>query len=91
VVNDEAVAGLVAEAAKDVLGKDEVVPFEPLMVGEDVAYFLDQRPGCFFLLGGAPDSGPVLHHTAEFRVDERCLSIGYRVMNAALLRLLEPD
>jgi amidohydrolase len=91
VVNDEAIAGLVAEAAKDVLGKDEVVPFEPLMVGEDVAYFLDQRPGCFFLLGGAPDSGPVLHHTAEFRVDERCLSIGYRVMNAALLRLLEPD
>jgi amidohydrolase len=91
VVNDAAIAGLVAEAAKDVLGKDVVVPFEPLMVGEDVAYYLDQRPGCFFLLGGAPDSGPVLHHTAEFRVDERCLLIGYRIMSAAVLRLLEPD
>jgi amidohydrolase len=91
VVNDAAVAGLVAEAAKDVLGHDAVVPFEPLMVGEDVAYFLDARPGCFFLLGGAPDSGPVLHHTAEFQVDERCLSIGYRVMSAAVLRLLQPD
>jgi metal-dependent amidase/aminoacylase/carboxypeptidase family protein len=33
----------------------------------------------------------VLHHTAEFRIDERCLSIGYRVMSAAVLRLLEPD
>jgi amidohydrolase len=91
VVNNEAIAGLVAEAAADVLGPDAVVPFEPLMVGEDVAYFLDARPGCFFLLGGAPDSGPVLHHTAEFRVDERCLLIGYRVMTAAVLRLLEPD
>jgi amidohydrolase len=91
VVNDAAIAGLVAEAAKDVLGTEAVVPFEPLMVGEDVAYFLDARPGCFFLLGGAPDSGPVLHHTAEFRVDERCLAIGYRVMSAAVLRLLEPD
>jgi len=91
VVNDAAIAGLVAEAAKDVLGAGAVVPFEPLMVGEDVAYFLDARPGCFFLLGGAPDTGPVLHHTAEFRVDERCLLIGYRVMSAAVLRLLQPD
>ncbi|HEX9095056.1 MAG TPA: M20 family metallopeptidase [Candidatus Dormibacteraeota bacterium] len=91
VMNDPGIAALVAEAARDVLGTDAVVPFEPLMVGEDVAYFLDQRPGCFFLLGGAPDSGPVLHHTSEFRVDERCLLIGYRVMSAAVLRLLEPD
>jgi len=91
VVNDDVIAGLVAEAAIDVLGADAVVPFEPLMVGEDVAYFLDERPGCFFLLGGAPDTGPVLHHTAEFRIDERCLLIGYRVMTAAVLRLLEPD
>jgi len=91
VVNDAAIAGLVAEAAEDVLGANKVVPFEPLMVGEDVAYFLDQRPGCFFLLGGAPDSGAVLHHTAEFVVDERCLLIGYRVMSAAVLRLLQPD
>jgi amidohydrolase len=91
VVNDETIAGLVADAAKGVLGADAVVPFEPLMVGEDVAYFLDQRPGCFFLLGGAPEAGPVLHHTADFRVDERCLLIGYRVMTAAVLRLLQPD
>ena len=91
VVNDETVAGLVAGAARGVIGADAVVPFEPLMVGEDVAYFLDERPGCFFLLGGAPEAGPVLHHTAEFRVDERCLLIGYRVMTAAVLRLLQPD
>jgi amidohydrolase len=91
VVNDPAIADLVAEAARGVLGHDAVVPFEPLMVGEDVAYFLEARPGCFFLLGGAPNAGPVLHHTAEFRVDERCLLIGYRVMTAAVLRLLQPD
>ncbi len=91
VVNNPAVAGLVAEAARQVLGDDAVVPFDPLMLGEDVAYFLDARPGCFFLLGGAPQSGPALHHTAEFRVDERSLLIGFRVMSAAVLRLLEPD
>jgi amidohydrolase len=91
VVNNDAVADMVTEAARQVLGTDAVVPFEPLMVGEDVAYFLDARPGCFFLLGGAPETGAVLHHTAEFRVDERCLLIGYRVMSATVLRLLQPD
>ena len=91
VVNTPAVADLVAGAAKGVVGDDGVVAFEPLMVGEDFAYFLEARPGCFFLLGGAPAGARVVHHTAEFRIDERCLPIGYRVMGAAVLRLLERD
>jgi amidohydrolase len=89
VVNDPTVASLVADAARSVLGDESVVPFEPLMVGEDVSYFLEARPGCFFLVGGAPEGPPVLHHTAEFRIDERCLPIGFQVMTAAVLRLLE--
>jgi amidohydrolase len=90
-VNDPAMARLVAEAARAVLGEAAVVPFEPLMVGEDFAYFLAARPGCFFLLGGAPEGAPVVHHTADFRIDERCLPIGLRVMTAAVLRLLQAD
>jgi amidohydrolase len=89
VINDAAMAAAVAEAARRVVGAEGVVEFEPLMVGEDFAYFLEARPGCFFLLGGAPEGPRVGHHTAEFRVDERCLPIGFRVMTAAVLRLLE--
>jgi amidohydrolase len=91
VVNNAAMAELVSEAASGVLGKDAVVPMEPLMVGEDFAYFLEERPGCFFLLGGAPEGPPVVHHTPEFRIDERCLPIGFQVMTAAVMRLLQPD
>ncbi len=88
VVNDKATAALVADAAAGVVGGDQVVPFQPLMVGEDFAYFLEERPGCFFLLGGATDGPAVVHHTPTFRIDERCLATGYRVMAAAVLRLL---
>ena len=91
VVNNPAMAELVSEAASSVLGNEAVVPLEPLMVGEDFAYFLEERPGCFFLLGGAPEGPPVVHHTPEFRIDERCLPIGFQVMCAAVLRLLQPD
>ncbi|HSO93333.1 MAG TPA: M20/M25/M40 family metallo-hydrolase, partial [Candidatus Dormibacteraeota bacterium] len=86
-----AMARLVAEAAASVIGEENVVPHEPLMVGEDFAYFLLERPGCFVLLGGAPDGPPVGHHTPEFRIDEGCLPIGLRVVTAAVLRLLEAD
>jgi amidohydrolase len=90
-INDPAMARLVSEAAAGVIGPQALVPLEPLMVGEDFAYFLEARPGCFFLLGGAPQGGPVVHHTPEFRIDERCLPIGFQVMSAAVLRLLQPD
>ena len=91
VVNDGSVATMVAEAAGTVVGEDAVVMFEPLMVAEDFAYFLQARSGCFFLLGGAPEGARVGHHTAEFRIDERCLQLGFRVMMAAVLRLLQQD
>jgi amidohydrolase len=88
VINDEKVAAIVADAARSVLGPDGVVSLEPVMVAEDVSYFLQERPGCFFFLGGAPDGDPVVHHTADFRIDEGCLPIGLEVMAAAVLRLL---
>ena len=91
VINDPAMAKLVSEAASSVLGKEAVVSVDPLMVAEDFAYFLEARPGCFFLLGGAPQGPPVVHHTPEFRIDERCLPIGFQVMTGAVLRLLQPD
>jgi len=89
VINDAPVATVVADAARAVVGDAAVVMFEPLMVGEDFAYYLQARPGCFFLLGGAPEGPRVGHHTAEFRIDERCLPVGFRVMTAAVLRLLD--
>src|SRR3989440_5262756 len=49
VVNDAAIAGLVAEAAKDVLGTEAGVPLEPLRVGEDGAHFVDAVPRCVVL------------------------------------------
>ena len=91
VINDAEMSAMVVAAASPVVGASRVISFEPLMVGEDFAYFLEARPGCFFLLGGAPEGGPVVHHTPQFRIDERCLPIGYRVMASAVLRLLQPD
>jgi amidohydrolase len=88
VVNHDRIAELVEESARQTLGEGGLEAFEPLLVGEDVSLFLKERPGCFFLLGGAPVDGPRPHHSPEFKIDETCLGIGYRVMEAAVNRLL---
>ena len=88
VVNNPEMADLVSGAVAGVLGEGAVMQLDPLTVGEDFAYFLEARPGCFFMLGGAPADGPTVHHTPGFRIDERCLGIGYRAMSAAVLGLL---
>lgn len=88
VVNNPEMADLVSGAVVGILGEGAVMQLDPLTVGEDFAYFLEARPGCFFMLGGAPADGPTVHHTPGFRIDERCLGIGYRAMSAAVLALL---
>ena len=52
------------------------------MGGEDFSYFLQQVPGCYFLIGSAPqDREPmsVPHHCSHFDIDERALLVGSSV------------
>ncbi len=64
-VNDPAMADRVAAVAKAELGADRFIPVgRPSMGGEDFAYYLEQVPGCFFLVGVEPphvSTSPPLH------------------------------
>ena len=55
-VNDEAGAELMQQVAEAVVGPEQVAQIVPMMVGEDMAEFLDRVPGCFVLVG-ASDPG----------------------------------
>jgi len=53
--NDPAMAEYVARTARQHLGQDCFIPAaRPSMGGEDFAYYLEQVPGCFFLVGLQP-------------------------------------
>jgi amidohydrolase len=51
VVNSPQMANLLAQAAADEFGAAQVSNVEPVMCGEDFAYYLRQVPGAFALLG----------------------------------------
>jgi amidohydrolase len=87
VVNEETATALAASAVADLIGADNVVPFEPMMGAEDFAILAREAPGCFFWLGAALDP-PREHHHPAFDIDERALPIGAAALAACAMRAL---
>eukprot|EP00961_Rhodomonas_salina_P239394 3234002-Rhodomonas_salina.3 len=81
VVNDSACTDLVVAAAKEVCASDGCVSSaQATMAAEDVSFFLNAVPGCFFFVGSAPGGVPVSHHKPEFDIDEAALAVGASVL-----------
>ncbi len=88
VINDAASVDLVRRVAARDLGEDAVRMVEPLMGGEDFAYYLQHVPGAFALLG-IGDDRPHPHHSSRFDIDERALPLGVRLITAVALEMLQ--
>jgi len=71
-VNDARMAEFVLETARAALGGDRIKSIEPVMGGEDFAYFLRKVPGAFWFFGMG-DGMPHPHHHPAFDIDEKAL------------------
>jgi len=91
VVNNPAVARIVAEIGNEVLGSDHVIELKPAMVGEDFSYYQEQAPGCFMFVGiGNAEAGLIYpHHHPKFDMDEGALSYGMEIMVCAAGKLMK--
>jgi metal-dependent amidase/aminoacylase/carboxypeptidase family protein len=58
----------------------------PVLASEDFAYFTQERPGCFFFLGGMEQgrSNSVCHSTS-YDFNDKCIRLGVAVW----VRLIE--
>jgi len=68
----------VLKAAQKVVGDKAGMPYLS-MGGEDFAYYLKEKPGCFFFVGSAPNEKELFetpHHCSHFTMDERALLVG---------------
>lgn len=91
VINDAAMADLVRRVAEQVVGPERVVEAEPSMGGEDFAYYLQQRPGCYFFIGMNGEMARYPHHHPRFTIDEAVLPIGVQMMVGVALAYLEAE
>ena len=90
-VNDAAMAEVVRAAACPIVGEEHVVVAPPVMGAEDMSYFLQRVPGCFFRVGSANAERGLTrpHHNPCFDFDEAALPIGVEVLAGAARRFLE--
>ena len=76
-VNNPAEADHVISAARGVVGEDRVtVDPPPEMGSEDFCYMLDERPGCYFLVGQADGDHAAALHDDNYDFNDRLLPIG---------------
>ena len=91
-INDAGCWQLGKSAAKEILGEENLIEMpDPIMGGEDFAYYTEEVPGCFSFLGvGNPDIDAVydVHHPM-FKVDEKALSLGTAIHVNTAIKALE--
>ncbi len=75
-VNDEAVTAFVEAEGERYFGRPAHAT--PGMGAEDMACFLEERPGCYFWLGARNERNGVAgrHHDPGFIIDERAIPLG---------------
>lgn len=80
--NDNFMAEILKESAKNIIGEDNIIELqEPSMGVESFAYFSLERPGAFYFLGSGNREKGITHpaHGSFFDIDENCLPIGVAI------------
>ena len=84
VVNAPEPTAVVYDAAAKVMGKENIV-HKRTMASEDMGFFLDEVPGCYFFIGASNDEAGITypHHHPRFTFDERSMIDGVAIMGEA--------
>ena len=90
-VNNPAMAELVHKAAISSVGEKNVGEDYITTGSDDMAYFLEAVPGCYFFVGvrNEEKGAKYPHHHPRFNIDEDALPIGVEVMTRAAIEFLK--
>ncbi|EHR70051.1 amidohydrolase [Burkholderiales bacterium JOSHI_001] len=83
-INHPAESEFVQGLLTDVVGAANVHEFEPTMGAEDFSYFLQQKPGCYFVIGngdgthrqGGHGMGPCMLHNPSYDFNDELIPLG---------------
>jgi hippurate hydrolase len=83
-VNHPAETEFVRGVLADLVGAANVRPFEPTMGSEDFSYFLQARPGCYFMIGNGDGThrpsghgeGPCTLHNPTYDFNDELIPLG---------------
>lgn len=89
-VNDDDLTREVEEAAREVVGEENVEVMPPSMGGEDFSAYGERAPAAFYLVGAGNEEEGISapHHHPRFTVDEGALTVGLKMHLAVATRML---
>lgn len=86
-VNHEKETAFLAEIAEAIPGVTCITEMDPVMIGEDFAYYINEIPGTFFFTGAKPINGTAYpHHHAKFDFDERAMLVAAKTLGTAAIK-----
>ncbi|QLE58227.1 M20 family metallopeptidase [Nostoc sp. TCL26-01] len=94
VINDVAIAQLVRSVVEEVIETPiGIVPECQTMGGEDMSFFLQEVPGCYFFLGSANPEKDLAypHHHPRFDFDETALAMGVEIFVRCVEKFFNHD
>lgn len=85
-VSHDELIQVLRKVGREALGPEQVVEVQPLMGGEDFAFYCERMPGAYFFLGsGREDLGLTLPwHSPRFDFDEETMVVGVRICQSLL-------
>ncbi len=83
-INHEAETAFARRVLGEVVGDENVLDFEPTMGAEDFSYFLQEKPGCYFMIGngdgahrqGGHGLGPCMLHNPSYDFNDDLIPLG---------------
>ena len=88
VVNHPSATELLVKSARKVVNPENVKKTEPVMAGEDFAYYLKEVPGSFFFTGSGNTEINYPNHHPKFDIDEKSMLNAARVLLCTTLDFL---
>jgi metal-dependent amidase/aminoacylase/carboxypeptidase family protein len=93
--NDPELTEKIRHSISTIYGQNSVLPTYGVVVefGDDFAYFQQDIPGGYYLLGGSNyEIGIVAKpHTPNFAVDEKCIATGVKYFSSMIVERLKDD
>jgi amidohydrolase len=93
VINDAKLSSRMQKLVKDVLPEDTLKTDVRTMGSEDMAFMMDDIPGCYVFIGSSNvEKGlDAKHHNPKFDIDEDAMPRGAALITAAVLDLLSGE
>jgi amidohydrolase len=91
--NDEELSRIVQNVVSEMLPNEKMVEDARTMGSEDMAYMMDDIPGCYFIVGSNNSEKGLTfgHHHPKFDFDERALPKGSALLAGAAIKILKEN